>query len=414
MIAYLILFLPLIASVSCFLVNFKKSDFLIFAATIFILLILTTKLSFDFNISGAIKNDAGLGILSIPTEYYLDFLSLFFLFMVLIAKILMAVFYQNDFIAALKNDNRQLLHAAWLLNIFGVVGVFMTNNIFNLFIFIEIYCLTLCAIIAMSNDLDLSKLSFKYFCNSVLGSILLLLAIVLLYSSSGHLQIEKIADALSLENSSLIFSLFAIAIWLKFFPVNLYFKILESNDPLANFLLCFAFVISGAVGFYLLLRVLLPLFDLDVIFLNATVLVGFILVIYSNYKMLKVQHLKSFAAYFLLMSFGFILITFFVEDSFKARLFYISNYILTGLAIFLLDNFLKNKYQDSHFKYLRNEQKLIIIFIVLSLPFTLMFWANWYLAIASIGSVSGLLAILPIIITNLSMAYLATSLISDR
>lgn len=415
-IAYLILFLPLIASVFCFLVNFKKSDFLIFPSTVFVLIILVAKLAIDFNIDGEIKNDAGLGILSIPTEYRLDFLSLFFLVMILITKTLMALFYQKDLFTSLKNDNRQLLHATWLLNIFGVIGIFMTNNIFNLFVYIEIYCLTFCAIMAMSDDLNLSKLSFKYFCNSVLGSILLLLAVILLYSSSGHLQIDKIENVLALENSVLIFSLFAIAIWLKFFPINLYFQILKSRDSLANFLLSFAFIINGAVGFYLVLRVLLPLFDLDIIFLNGTVLIGFILVFYSNYKMLKTNYLKVFAANFILANLGFILITFFIEQASLPRLLYIANYILTGLALFLLANFLHRNYQTSHFKILKNDKKLIIIsaiiLILLNLPLTIMFWANWQLVLVSIGSINGLIVILPIMTTNFVMAYLATSLIS--
>ncbi len=416
MIAYLILFLPLIASVFCFLVNFKKSDFIIFTTTVFALLTLVIKISFDFNTSGEIKNDAGLGILSIPTEYRLDFLSLFFLTIILVTKILMVFFYQKDLSSNLKNDNRQLLHATWLLNIFGLVGVFVTNNIFNLFVFIEIYCLTFCAIMAMSDDLDLSKLSFRYFCNSVLGSILLLLAVILLYSSSGHLQIDKIEDALALENSALIFSLFSIAIWLKFFPINLYFNILKSNDSLANFLLCFAFIINAAIGFYLLMRVLIPLCDSDGLFLNSAVLIGFMMVFYSNYKMLRTRYLKAFAAHFLVVTFGFIFITFFIEQSSLPRLLYISNYVITGLALFLLANFLQKKYQTSHFKILKNEQKFIIIsaviFILLNLPLTIMFWANWHLLLASIDSVNGLIVVFPIITTNLVMSYLATSLIS--
>ncbi len=416
-IAYLILFLPLIASVSCFLVNFKKSDFLIFISTIFVLLILIVNLSLNFTTTGEIKNDAGFGILSIPTEYRLDFLSLFFLAIILVVKILMAFFYRIDLFTILKNENRQLFHATWLLNIFGVIGICVTNNIFNLFIFIEIYCLTFCALMAMSNDLNLSKLSFKYFCNSVLGSILLLLALVWLYISSGSLQIDKIDNLLILDNSSSIFGLIVIVIGLKFFPVNFYFSILKSRDLLANFLLSFSFIINGAVGFYLILRFLIPIFGSDEIFSNGAVLVGLALVFYGNYEMLKAKYLKVFASYFLLTNLGFVLITFFAESS-LARLFYISSYIIAGLAIFLLAKSLQNNYQTCRLKSLRNNcdaRKIVIILmmilITLNVPFTLMFWANWHLVLATVGLVNGLVVILPIITTNLAMIYLATSLI---
>ena len=242
------------------------------------------------------------------------------------------------------------------------------------------------------------------------------------------MQIDKIEDVLALENYGynfpLVFVLFITAIWLKFFPINFYFNILKSRDLIANFLLSFAFIINGAVGFYLLLRVLLPLFDLDVLFLNGVVLIGFILVFYSNYKMLKVRYLKAFGANFLVTSLGFTLITFFVEESplaSQARLLYVVNYMITGLIIFLLANFLQKKYQTNHFKVLVDcggGAKLIIIltiiFILLGLPFAIIFWANWFLVLASIGSVNGLLVIVPTVTTNLAMVYLATSWISTN
>ena len=157
--SYLILFLPVIASVFCFLINFKKTDFWIFAGTILAMLLLVAKINLDFTISKlVIKNDAELGIFSIPTEYYLDFLALFFISLTLLTRFLLAFFYQQDISMALKKDGRQLFYTASLLNLFGVVGIFATNNIFNLFIFIEIYCLTFCAIMTMSNDLSISKL----------------------------------------------------------------------------------------------------------------------------------------------------------------------------------------------------------------------------------------------------------------
>jgi multicomponent Na+:H+ antiporter subunit D len=418
-IAYLILFLPLIASVACFLVNFKKSDFLIFTSTVIILLILIAKLGLTFIATGEIKNDAGSGILSIPTEYRLDFLSLFFLAIILPVTILMAFFYHENLLAALKNDNRQLFYSSWLINLFGIIGIFMTNNIFNLFIFIEIYCLSFCALMAMSDDLDLSKLSFKYFCNSVIASILLLLALVWFYIFSGSEQIESIDNLLNLDNSNSIFSLITIAIMLKFFPINLHFAILKSYQTMVGFLLNFAFIINGAVGFYLVLRLLFPVFSLSDIFLNGAFLLGCVMVFYGNYKMLKVRYVKALTAYFLLTNLGFILITFFV-DSHISRLLYICSYIFTGLVMFLLAQVLQNNYQTCYFEALQNSINakkisitLAIIFIILNFPFTIMFWANWYLALATWSSMK-LLAIIPIITTNIAVAYVVTSIICNR
>lgn len=296
--SYLLLFLPIIASVFCFLINFKKTDFWIFVGTLLAMLFLATKLGFDFYESGvAIKNDAGLGILSIPTEYFLDSLSLFFISSALAARLVLAFLCRQDIAGALNNDNRQLFYTINLLNLFGLVGIFATNNIFNLFIFIEIYCLTFCVLMSISNDISISKLAFQYFCKSALASIMLLLALVLLYVFSGQLKMSEIATSTIIENSDLIFWITAAAIFLKFFQLQIYFQFLKSQNSMSNFIISFAFIISGLVGFYLLIKTALLLFHPDKTLFILLAIIGLGVVFYGNYKMLKTKHFRAVGAY---------------------------------------------------------------------------------------------------------------------
>jgi len=412
---YLLLFLPLIASVFCFLVNFKKTNFLIFIATVFILLVLATKLSVDFSVSGEIKTDFSLDIVSILTEYRLDFLALFFLLITLSSQILIAFLYRLDLFRAFNKDNYQPFYSVWLLNIFGIIGIFTTNNIFNLFIFIEIYCLTFCAIMAMSDDLELSKLAFKYFCNSALGAILMSIALILIYASGKIFQIDQIDSSLFLKSSNPISWLVVIAIALKFFPINLYFHILKSCDQLANLLLNFTFIINIAVGFYLLLRVLLLLFGDNEVFFQFAIVLGCLLVFYSNYKMFRTLHLKDFTSHLLLANVGFVFITFLLDKSSLSSLFYVANYILSGLVLFFIVQYLakhrqifqtKSLNQNSNWQNSNWQNKIIIAAIVLiisNLPLTLIFWANWHLALMFFNAnMSGLL-IVPILSTNFAL-----------
>ena len=401
--AYLLLFLPLIASVFCFLVNFRKSDFLIFISAAFILLALAIKLGFNFYASGEIKTDSELGVFSVLTEYRLDFLALFFLLAILLSQIFIAFLYRLDLLRALNKGNRQLFYSVWLLNIFGAIGILTTNNIFNLFVFIEIYCLTLCAIITISGDLALSKLALQYFCNSVLGAILMLPALIVMYVFGEFSQINMIDSSLFLKSSGLISWLVVAAIILKFFPINLYFYILKSRDQLANILLNFTFVINGIVGFYLLFRVLLLLFDDNEIFFQVAIAVGFSLVFYSNYKIFRTKNIKVFAPNLLLANLGFVLITFLVDRSISASLTYVANYILSGLVLFFIAKYLTNHQRDSSWK---NKMVIVVISVVISnLPLTLIFWANWHLALLSFNSnIYDLVIILPILSTSLALA----------
>ena len=177
----------------------------------------------------------------------------------------------------------------------------------------------------MSDDLTLSKLAFQYFCNSVIGAILILLAIILMYDSYEILHIDTINGLLFLKGQNPVSLLFVIAIILKFFPINLYFYITKSRDQLSNIVLNFTFIINGTVGLYLLLRVLLLLFDDNETLFQVAIAIGFVLIFYSNYKMFRTKHLKVFILYLLLINLCFVLITFLVNKSPLASLLYVIN-----------------------------------------------------------------------------------------
>ncbi len=453
LLSYITLFLPLIASVFCFLLNFKKGDFLVFITTIFLLLVLVVKLSFDFAAGGEIAVDNNLGVLSIATEYRLDSLTMFFLATFLLLKILLAFFYREDFCNHLNAINGKSFYATWLLNIFAIIGIITTNNIFNLFIFVEVYCLTFCAIMTISGDSTIAKLAFRYFCNSALASILLLVGLFLIYFYSDSLKINNINQFLFLTELSgdeikqltgqlklgLVKSLdlrfwqinllILAAIWIKFLPIGLYCQMLKSKNLLSNFLLTFSLICNGLIGFYLLFRVL-EMLNFNQIIVSFLFALGLVLVFYSNYKMLKIKHLKVFAVHFLLLNLGFIFITFLFDHSFGSNLFYIVNYTFGGLFILVLSRYININYQSCNFAlfenvaskslvqgnfFLKKNIAVIALIVILFIsPAAAIFWANWYLSLLVFDYNFEILVLIPIIITNLVFAYIITDLIYQK
>lgn len=429
--SYLILFIPLIASVFCFLINFKKTDFFIFLTTAIIALLLAIKLGSIVIVSGAIVSATQLGILSIPTEYYLDFLAIFFLVMVILARIIMVLFYQNDIEASFNNDTRQLFYVVGLLNLFAAIGILVSNNIFNLYVFIEIYCLTFASIMATSDDLSLSKLAFKYFTTSAAASIMLLVAFILLYILTGELKINVLAGKIDYlfgqENyiPDLLFLLILVAIILKFFPIWFYLQKISSKDRLASFLLSFDFIINGIIGFYLLIRLLFFLFKPDLSLFNvpfSALLVpcGLILVFYSSFKILKTESLSTAFAYLAMTNLALVLIAigFFDKDALSGSLFYIVNYALANFLILLLASYLRSNFPSCHLKYLsalsKNYLTLIVVILISALSLGLLFWANWNLILLALdisdSMIVNVCVIASIIASNLAMIALSVKI----
>ncbi|MCE3255232.1 MAG: putative Na+/H+ antiporter subunit [Rickettsiaceae bacterium] len=401
---HLLLFLPLIISLCQILVKSPKISLAIFVSGLFAMLFLVANFGLDLEAnSGIIKSGTDSQIISITTEYSLDSLSIFFSSLALLI-ILIAVIGNQQNLSKNTNGDERLFYSTNLLALFGLFGIFSTNNIFNLFIFVEIYCLTTCALMAVLN----SKSAFKYFCWQALSGILFLVACILLYISCGQFEIDKIFALQIIKNSDLILAIFIIAIFLKFFPIFVYFAQEKDENLQENFFDNQLFIIGNLVGFYLLLKLSLFLFHPGKIFSSLIAAIGLFLISYGNYKIIKEKYLKLLANNFCLIGLGFTLvgIGFFGKTSLQSSLIYIANYLLFGVAIFIFAEVISKK-QNSENLVTTSLPIALNIFTIL-MPITLIFWSSWHLSILAFDYEFGILAIIAIAITNLSVIFLLT------
>jgi len=431
---YLIIFTPLLFSIVCFLAP-ARLDFSIFIIAIIILALLIFNITPDLLIYGKLTSDINLeSTVSILTEYYFDFLAIFFLFLVIFNKFMINIYYQADIKKSINDGNRKMFYSVSLLNLFGLVGIFTTNNIINLYIFIEIYSLTFYAIMSMSNDENLTKLSFKYFTWGIIGSILILLAFLSLYIITGEAHINLIINDIGyiLKNdytmAVLIFFITIIAILVKFFPIWLYLEKIKRNNFFANFLSTSSLFIKTNIGLYLLIRIIFFLFGIDFSFAKLNFnfilfLAGSGLIIYGNIQLLKYQHLKIIASNLCLINLGLALIgiSLALKESISASFLYIINYSFTNLMIFLFASYLSRNFSNCNIENLHIIRKnnfivgiplKAIIFFIAGFPMTMFFLANWQLAYATSNLLPSLFVIILLITTNFAVIKLVIKMIN--
>jgi len=430
---YLIIFTPLIFSILCFLAP-ARFDFFIFISAILTLVLLIFYVTPDLLVYGKLIGDINLKEVSILTEYYFDFLAIFFLFLVIFNKFIINIYYQPDIKKSLNDSGRKMFYSVSLLNLFGLIGIFTANNIINLYIFIEIYSITFYAIIGMSNDENLTKLSFKYFTWGITGSILILLAFLSLYIITGESRINVIINDIGyiLKNdyfmAVLIFFITMIAILIKFFPIWLYFEKIKRNSFIANFLSTSSLFIKTNIGLYLLIRVLFFLFGVDFSFteLNFNFVLFFAgsgLVIYGNIQLLKYQHLKIIASNLCLINLGFALIgiALALKESVSASFLYVINYSFVNLMIFLFASYLSRNFSNCNIENLHIIRKnnfvtaiplkAIMLFIA-GFPMTMSFLANWQLVYAANDFSPLLFVVILLITTNFVLIKLVIKMIN--
>ena len=143
---YILIFLPLIAAIFCQTVPLKKNYFWFTFSCCIAAFLLVASLYPQILTQKKISNDFHLSLLSLGLEFSLDVLGYFFLLLLIFAKIVVLFFYRFDVEKFLTEKNAKIFYSVFLLNLFALINILLTNNLFNLFVFLEIYSFTFFAI----------------------------------------------------------------------------------------------------------------------------------------------------------------------------------------------------------------------------------------------------------------------------
>ena len=145
-----------------------------------------------------------------------------------------------------------------LLLLTGLLGVAMSGDLFNLFVFLEVYAIASYALIGLGGDRALFA-SFRYLIVGTAGSGFYLLGVGFLYFSTGSLNMEHVAELLpALAGSptvtgALVLIVVGLAIKAALFPLHVWLPDAHSYAPPAVAALLAA--VQVKVAAYALVRI---------------------------------------------------------------------------------------------------------------------------------------------------------------
>jgi formate hydrogenlyase subunit 3/multisubunit Na+/H+ antiporter MnhD subunit len=256
---------------------------------------------------------------------------------------------------------------------------------------------------SITSDIKLLKISFSYFCLSVAASLLIIFCFFVIYLIFGEVNFDKIILLLNLVDHhqywfiKSIFWLLALAFLLKFFPLWIFFEKLKSSSLVAGFMVIDSLFVKTLVGIFLMIKFCYFLFGAGLIFSSfhfdvALLIIAVLLIFYSAFKLYNQKHLKLICAYLCLNNLGFIIAAIALQslESLQSMMFYLLSFCLVNLLIFLFAIFLKRHFKTSSIDkifLIRNSSLALplkfLIFFISAFPLTLLFFANWHLALAS-------------------------------
>lgn len=394
---YSIIFLPLIASLLCQILPKKNYSLILTIGCLVALLLAVAKIFPEIYVLQNISNDFELSPLSMALEFKLDVSSVTFLVSIILLNLIILFYYQPDIKYFLDSKNSKIFYSVYLLRVFAAIGIVTSNNLLNLFLFLEIYVCSFFAIFSIAKDEKIAKISFRYFSFNSAASLLILFSFLIIYLVFGSLNLDIIKQGLIDSTDSRFFIivtfLLAVGFMIKFFPFWLYFENLKNSNLLANFFAIDSLFIKANLGIFFAIKFSYLFFASHLVSVFV-IFVAAIMILYALFKIYRSKHLKLIAIYLCIVNFGLILIclAFNGHSSGQAAFFYWLNFNFVNLFIFMFATLLKRKFNTSSLQKilliapngpLVMPLKFLVIFIA-AFPFTFLFYGTWYLGLENL------------------------------
>ena len=170
----------------------------------------------------------------------------------------------------IRKNNLSLFYCLFLLTYTGLLGITVTGDIFNMFVFLEISSLSSYALIALGKDRRALTAAYQYLIMGTIGATFFLIGVGLLYAMTGTLNIVDLADRLPAvldtrtAHTALAFIVAGVGLKLALFPVHLWLPNAYTYAPSA--VSAFIAATSTKVAVYVLLRALFVVFGAEYAF----------------------------------------------------------------------------------------------------------------------------------------------------
>jgi proton-translocating NADH-quinone oxidoreductase chain N len=254
---------------------------------------------------------------------------------------LLVSIYALDYIREGATDK---YHMLFLLLLTGATGVVLTGDIFNLFVFFEILCISSYALVAYAGDKAGTESAVKYLVQGSVGSSLLLIGIGLLYGLFGTLNMADIARSLDSASPISVFVPMALIISglgveAAMFPLNAWLPDAHSSAPSSV-----SAVLSGIaieVGLYAMVRIVFTVFgvalDTTANFLMFLALLGILTLLVGEMCAFSQKNIKRMLAYSSIGQMGLILFALAMGTSYAVAggLFQLVSHTLAKALLFL-------------------------------------------------------------------------------
>ena len=298
-------------------------------------------------------------------------------------------------------DKISLFWSLFLLLVTGLLGVSITGDLFNLFVFLEVASLTGYALIAVGNR-RATVAGIRYLIIGTIGASLYLLGVGYLYLATGTLNMGDLSQLLpELYDSKTVltgfaFILIGLAIKSALFPMHVWLPDAYTHAPSAASALVAP--LTTKVMAYVMIRIMFTVFQPDFSMVRATdimVFMGTAAVLFGAVMALSQTDFKRMLSYVIVAEIGYIIGGIGVANAvaLKGAVFHIINGATMMACLFLTAGqvmYRKGGHHINDFKGIFKTMPFtaavftIGALAVIGVPPTCGFFSKWYLLLGGI------------------------------
>jgi multicomponent Na+:H+ antiporter subunit D len=324
------------------------------------------------------------------------------------------------------NARAYLFYASYLLCLAGLLGVTITGDAFNLFVFLEISSLSSYVLISLGKDRRALYAAYQYLILGTIGATFYLIGVGLLYQATGTLNMMDLAQRIEgqegLRGLRVAFAFLTVGISLKLalFPLHLWLPNAYAYAPSA--VTGFMAATATKVSIYVLLRVfftifgvefsfdLMPLGEILMILAVAAMFVASTVAVFQN-------NVKRMLAYSSVAQVGYIVLGIGMASvtGVQAGILHLFNHALIKGGLFLAMGCIVYSIGSTHIRDLAGLGKRMpwtaAAFVagglgLIGIPMTAGFISKWYLVLAALEKGWWWVALLILLSSLLAVLYI--------
>ena len=206
----------------------------------------------------------------------------------------------------------------WMLLLSALSALFLSGDIFNLYVTLELMTLTAVGLIALAEGAVTIQAAMRYLFAALTGSMFYFLAVSVLYGEFGMLDLRLLAMAVESESSAaepalktaLLLMMAGLMLKSALFPFHFWLAPAHSAAPAPASALLSGLVVKGS--FYILLRIWFELFPSALTLQAGWIpgVLGSMAIIWGSIQAIFAERLKLLVAYSTVAQIGYLFLVF--------------------------------------------------------------------------------------------------------